>query len=103
MHALIASLLLMLAGCADCSHPSAISYSTAPLPMGTPGCSGTPSTYADRASVPDPTATFAEGTRITFPFCHPFYANEVAACSCSAPSGNDGGTPIGSFQWVCPL
>lgn len=97
------SLVLALAGCADCPHPSAITYSTAPLATGAPGCSGTPSTYADRASVPDPTATFAVGTRIEFPFCHPYYANEVASCSCAGPASGDGGTSMSSPQWVCPL
>jgi hypothetical protein len=98
----VASILALTLGCSggpgSCAPPTRTSYSSAAQPTGTPGCSGVPSSYASQATVPDPMATFAAGTTIFLPFCHPYYPSSVATCSCAG--GGDAGA---SFSWVCPL
>ena len=100
----IAIAAVVVLGCVEtCPRPAAITYSQAPLDGGGVGCSGTPSTYRDRATVPDPMAVFPVGTTITFPFCHPFYPNSNATCSCTGNTLGDAGPSTGMAQWICPL
>ena len=73
-----------------CTHPSTITYSTDALPAGGTGCTGNPPIYPSPA-VPNPSAVYASGTRITLPFCNQYYPSYVADCTCMGD------------RWSCPL
>jgi hypothetical protein len=42
------------------------------------------------------------GCTVTLPYCHPFYANSTADCTCMAGLASDAGS-AGEGSWVCPL
>lgn len=82
-----------------CGHPAEPMYSCAPLPAGSPGCSGPAYFPLGCAPYATPSTSFALDCLITLPCCNPYYPSTPEVCRCVA-SSSDGGT---SYAWACGL
>ncbi len=92
------AIIAAVCGCSalepSCDPPDELTYSCAPVPLGTvDACQGGPS--FDGASH-DTDKAFPAGCEADFPFCVAAYPDEVQDCYCQDPGD-------GTFQWVCPV
>jgi hypothetical protein len=91
------AIAVLLCACADddhCTPPAALTYSCAPLPLGSPNtCTGGPA--FDGMPQADTDKAFPVGCEAAYPFCAVAYPASVQTCYCQYP-GTD-------FEWTCPV
>lgn len=87
-----------------CGAPAEVSYACEPLPAGSlRGCDEDPGeAFGMPAGLPGGDGVAPVGCEVTLPYCHPYYPDTPATCTCVERVGPDG-NPNGEANWLCPL